>query len=70
MKPALYAELAEQLTGLLAGERDPIANAANTVALIYFTLPKLNWAGFYFLHDGGKLVLEQNPFIPARILRR
>ena len=55
--PALfYAELAQQLEGLLAGERDAIANAANTAALIFTTLPDLNWAGFYFLRD-GELVL-------------
>jgi GAF domain-containing protein len=55
--PALfYAELAQQLEGLLAGERDAIANAANTAALIFTTLPDLNWAGFYFLR-GDTLVL-------------
>jgi len=52
----LYAELAQQLEGLLAGERDAIANAANTAALIFTTLPDLNWAGFYFLR-GDTLVL-------------
>lgn len=52
----LYDELARQLTGLLAGERDIIANAANTAALIFHALPELNWAGFYFLRD-GELVL-------------
>jgi L-methionine (R)-S-oxide reductase len=56
-KPALYAHLTEQLSGLLEGERDPIANAANTAALIYLTLPGLNWAGFYFLRAAGDLVL-------------
>lgn len=55
--PALfYAELAQQLEGLLDGERDAIANAANTAALIFTTLPNLNWAGFYFLR-GDTLVL-------------
>ena len=53
---AFYAELAQQLDALLAGERDAIANAANTAALIFNTLPDLNWAGFYFLR-GGTLVL-------------
>ena len=52
----LYDELAQQLAGLLAGERDMIANAANTAALIFATLPHLNWAGFYFL-QGDTLVL-------------
>jgi L-methionine (R)-S-oxide reductase len=51
-----YRELAEQLTALLAGESDPIANAANTAALIYHGLPDLNWAGFYF-RRGAELVL-------------
>jgi L-methionine (R)-S-oxide reductase len=46
-KPALYAGLSRQLTALLAGERDFIANAANTAALIWHSLPDLNWAGFY-----------------------
>jgi len=53
---ALYAELARQAEGLLAGERDWIANAANLSALIFTSLPDLNWAGFYFL-KGGTLVL-------------
>ena len=47
-KQALYDELAAQLAALLEGESDPIANAANTAALIYHGLPDLNWAGFYF----------------------
>lgn len=47
-KPELYRDLASQLDALLAGERDRIANAANTAALIYHGLPELNWAGFYF----------------------
>lgn len=56
-KPAeFYAELARQAEGLLAGERDWIANAANISALIFASLPDLNWAGFYFL-KGNALVL-------------
>ena len=51
-----YAELARDLTALLSGERDLIANAANTSALIYGALPDLNWAGFY-LYKSGELVL-------------
>lgn len=51
-----YGELAQQLEGLLAGERDPIANAANMAALIFHAVPRLNWAGFYF-RRGGTLVL-------------
>jgi len=55
-KPDLYRELAEQLRGLLAGETDRIANAANMAALIYHGLPDINWAGFYF-RRGQELVL-------------
>jgi len=55
-KPELYRDLSRQLSALLAGEGDLIANAANTAALIYHGLPDLNWAGFYF-RDGAELVL-------------
>ena len=55
-KPGLYAELAVQLGGLLTGERDWLANLANTAALVFHTLPGLNWAGFY-LRRGDELVL-------------
>ena len=55
-KPELYRDLARQLAALIAGEPDPIANAANMAALIYHGLPNLNWAGFYF-RDGVELVL-------------
>jgi GAF domain-containing protein len=51
-----YAELARDLRALLVGERDLIANAANTAALVYDALPDLNWAGFY-LYKSGELVL-------------
>lgn len=56
-KPDFYQELADQLKALLEGEPDPIANAANTSALIYQMLPDLNWAGFYFLQREDELVL-------------
>src|SRR5215203_2194965 len=48
-KQALYAELTTSLRGLLDGEHDPIACAANMAALLYWTLPQLNWVGFYLL---------------------
>jgi len=51
-KAELYDQLASQLSSLLAGERDLIANAANFSSLIFQTLPDLNWAGFYFAKDG------------------
>jgi GAF domain-containing protein len=55
-KVDLYRDLARQLAALIAGEPDPIADAANTAALIYHGLPDLNWAGFYF-RNGAELVL-------------
>ncbi len=55
-KPTLYLELADQARGLLQGERDRTANAANFAALVYHALPDLNWAGFYFF-DGAELVV-------------
>jgi L-methionine (R)-S-oxide reductase len=55
-KTDLYDQLASQLSSLLAGERDLIANAANFSALVYHSLPDLNWAGFYFAKD-DELVL-------------
>lgn len=55
-KHAHYQELLSQARGLLEGESDRIANAANFAALIYHSLPGLNWAGFYFF-DGRELVV-------------
>lgn len=55
-KAGLYRELAAQLAGVLADERDGLANAANLAALLRQGLPDLNWAGFYF-RKGGELVL-------------
>jgi GAF domain-containing protein len=52
-KPELYESLAQQLSGLLEGESDPVANAANLSALVFDLLPDLNWAGFYFMKGPG-----------------
>lgn len=56
-KPTLYRELVEQTRGLLTGERDLIANAANLSSLLMLVLPDLNWAGFYFMRSDDELVL-------------
>lgn len=63
-KPEQYAQLADQARALLAGERDRIANAANLSALVYHSLPDLNWAGFYFF-DGTELVVGPFQGLPA-----
>ncbi len=56
-KADFYGELSQQLKGLLHGESDTIANAANTSALMFEMMPDLNWAGFYFLKSDSELVL-------------
>ncbi len=66
-KVTLYRDLAQQLTGLLSGERDAIANAANTAALVFNCLPDLNWAGFYILRSPKELVLGPFQGKPACI---
>lgn len=50
-KTQLYKNLAEQVSSLIEGEEDFIANAANFSSLLFHSLPDLNWAGFYFLRD-------------------
>lgn len=55
-KPVLYRELVGELSALIAGERDFIANLANASALLYHSLPDLNWAGFYLLKQGELVV--------------
>jgi GAF domain-containing protein len=55
-KTDLYRDLLLQAQGLVTGIDDPIANAANIAALIWYGLPDLNWAGFYFI-KGADLVL-------------
>ena len=56
-KAEFYKDLALQLRSLLEGERDPIANAANTSAVLYQLMPDINWAGFYFLRGGNELIV-------------
>ncbi|HET8769358.1 MAG TPA: GAF domain-containing protein [Gemmatimonadaceae bacterium] len=55
-KAEAYQLVLEQVSALLEGERDGLANASNTAALLYEALPDLNWVGFYFLR-GGELVV-------------
>jgi GAF domain-containing protein len=51
-----YDLLQQQLSALTDGISHPIANMANAAALLYSSLDRLNWAGFYLL-EGKKLVL-------------
>ena len=61
-KTALYGSLLGQLRAMLAGERDWLANTANTAALLFATLPDLNWAGFYLLRPGNAHEMVLGPF--------
>ena len=65
-KDQLYAELIEAADALTTGEPDAIANMANVAALLWETLPELNWAGFY-RNVGGELVLGPFQGRPACI---
>ena len=62
----MYRDLASALEGLIAGESDGVANMANASALIFETLPDVNWVGFY-RHQEGELVLGPFQGRPACI---
>lgn len=61
-----YNALNKQLSALIRGVPHPIANLANASALLYNTLPDLNWVGFYLL-EGETLVLGPFQGKPACI---
>ncbi len=66
----MYRDLASALEGLVDGEPDAIANMANAAALVWETLPDLNWAGFYRNvagENGPELVLGPFQGRPACI---
>jgi L-methionine (R)-S-oxide reductase len=62
----MYRDLASALEGLVVGETDAIANMANASALIFETLPDVNWVGFY-RNVGGQLVVGPFQGRPACI---
>ena len=65
-KAQQYAQLLEQARGLMHGETDRTANAANLSSLVFHSLPDLNWVGFYFF-DGTELVVGPFQGHPACI---
>ena len=65
-KATLYRDLVSATKGLTAGEPDAVANMANVAALIWESLPDLNWAGFYRNVD-AELVLGPFQGRPACI---
>jgi L-methionine (R)-S-oxide reductase len=52
----VYRLLPSQLASLLEGETDALANLANATALLFASLERVNWVGFYLLR-GDTLVL-------------
>ncbi len=52
----MYRELAAQLRALIEGESDATANMASCAALIFHSVPRLNWAGFYLLKNDELVV--------------
>lgn len=65
-KTVMYRDLLSAVDGLTTGEPDAVANMANVAALIWETIPDLNWAGFYRTVD-GELVLGPFQGRPACI---
>ena len=61
-----YSLLCDSLTSLIEGVPHKTANLANASALLYMSLEKINWAGFYLL-EGEKLVLNAFQGKPACI---
>ncbi len=52
----LQGEIVQQVSGLVSGEPDLIANLSNVSALLNQYLPDINWVGFYIRRD-DELVL-------------
>lgn len=61
-----YQEMNERLKSLVEDVPHPIANLANASALLWESLEKINWAGFYLM-EGGLLVLGPFQGKPACI---
>ena len=55
-KPEAWRQIAATADALTEGEPDAVANMANVAALLWESLPEINWAGFY-RNVGGELVL-------------
>lgn len=56
-----YQSLEKELTGLIEGEKNLIANLSNIASWIYHSYPGLNWCGFY-LWDEADQELILGPF--------
>lgn len=61
-----YQSICKSLLGLIEGEKDALANLSNSSALLFHSLDRLNWAGFYLFKE-GELVLGPFQGKPACI---
>jgi len=52
-----YGLLGKQLQELILEEPRYVPLLSNTSALLFMSMDRLNWAGFYLMQDEGKLVL-------------
>lgn len=55
-KPEAWRQIVAAADALTDGEPDAVANMANVAALLWESLPEINWAGFY-RNVEGELVL-------------
>jgi len=64
-----YEDLYQQIKSLITKEEDFFANIANVASILHKQI-KVNWTGFYWLHDNGQLVLGsfQGP-VPGECVR-
>ena len=65
-KAARYEMMIGQIRALTDGIVHPIANMANTAALLWQGMPDINWCGFYLM-DRGALMLGPFCGLPACI---
>jgi len=65
-KAARYEMMIGQIRALTDGITHPIANLANTAALLWQGMPDINWCGFYLM-DHGALMLGPFCGLPACI---
>jgi len=66
MRAVQYSETARALVALMEGIPYEVANLSNAAALLWETLPDINWVGFYKMVDGA-LVLYPFQGKPACI---
>lgn len=51
-----YNELLQHVQGLFSDENHPLANMSNLASLLYWSVPQINWVGFY-LRQHEELIL-------------